>query len=437
MAHEKKITKVKSDVKTKPVKVESTALMKQYIDAAWLRLAGISVSEVATRLSRGNGVPSDSDKSISDAIHLLVSKIDQFRPMVLWSGKDASPYRNRNVAWQGRLMKIADLVTKDSRPVYLIDAVNKILKAESRRRIDDLKSSIQSLVDAQKAKTDLTPEELSRLSSVRLQIKEIKECYVCTPLILSKYLHLQYQEGMKMEDLARKMEPSVIAKFIIEHDGVQWEYLPVKMDAKTYSVRIDEKSSWTSADVRKHLEMPYACPSVITIKNDKNVLADVQNDIKVIDEYIAWYTSSGKIDFSEDYRLKYDSYRKRLRTLDLSVDTFKQKDGDMKVQNVTPEVSQPTQTVSSPRPAVTPASLPQSVTPDEILKYIYSFTNEGKQGLPIPKWIRDKYQAAAERLANVPNGARIFADLKAKNKGEQYYGTVANEIVKAAQTISQ
>ena len=109
----------------------------------------------------------------------------------------------------------------------------------------------------------------------------------------------------------------------------------------------------------------------------------------------------------------------------------------MKVQNVTPEVSQPTQTVSSPRPAVTPASLPQSVTPDEILKYIYSFTNEGKQGLPIPKWIRDKYQAAAERLANVPNGARIFADLKAKNKGEQYYGTVANEIVKAAQTISQ
>ena len=180
-----------------------------------------------------------------------------------------------------RLMKIADLVTKDSRPVYLIDAVNKILKAESRRRIDDLKSSIQSLVDAQKAKTDLTPEELSRLSSVRLQIKEIKECYVCTPLILSKYLHLQYQEGMKMEDLARKMEPSVIAKFIIEHDGVQWEYLPVKMDAKTYSVRIDEKSSWTSADVRKHLEMPYACPSVITIKNDKNVLADVQNDIKV------------------------------------------------------------------------------------------------------------------------------------------------------------
>ena len=60
MSHEKKITRVKSDAKTKPVKVESTALMKQYIDAAWLRLAGIGVSDVATRLSRGNGVPSNN-----------------------------------------------------------------------------------------------------------------------------------------------------------------------------------------------------------------------------------------------------------------------------------------------------------------------------------------------------------------------------------------
>lgn len=326
MSHEKKITRVKSDAKTKPVKVESTALMKQYIDAAWLRLAGIGVSDVATRLSRGNGVPSNNEKSISDAIHTLVSKIDQFRPMVLWSGKDASPYRNRNIAWQGRLMKIAEFVTKDSRPVYLVDAVNKILRAESRRRIDELRSSVQSLIDAQKAKTDLSPDELSRLSSVRLQIREIKECYVCTPLILAKYLHLQYHEGMTMEDLASKMEPSVVAKFIIEHDGVQWEYLPVQMDEKTYSVRIDEKSSWTSADVKKYVEIPCACPSVITITGDRDVLADVENDIRVIDEYIAWYMSSGKIDFSEEYRQRYDGFMRRLRTLDLSVDTFKKRD---------------------------------------------------------------------------------------------------------------
>lgn len=324
MAHEKKVTKVKSDAKTKTVKVESTALVKQYIDAAWLRIAGIGVSEVATRLSRGNGVPSNSDKSISEAIQVLVRKIDQFRPMVLWSGREATPYRNKNIAWQGRLLKIAELVTKDSRPVYLVDEVNKILRSQAKSRIDEIKASIQPIIDDQKDKKELTPEQQFHLKSGKNQIKEIKDSYICTPLILAKYLHLQYQDGMTMEILVQKMEPAVIAKFITSNDGVQWEYLPVKMETKTYSVRIDEKSNWTSADVAKHIEIPYSCPSIVTAMTDKNILADIQNDIKVIDEYIAWYTSSGLVKITDEYRQRYISFQNRLKTLDLSVDDFKE-----------------------------------------------------------------------------------------------------------------
>ena len=70
MAHEKKNIRVKSDDKTKTIKVESTRLVKQYVDYAWNRLAGITTSEAATRLSRGKGVPSKSDSNITGPVRM-------------------------------------------------------------------------------------------------------------------------------------------------------------------------------------------------------------------------------------------------------------------------------------------------------------------------------------------------------------------------------
>ena len=335
MAHEKKNIKVKSDDKTKTIKVDSFSLIKQYVDYTWNRLAGITTSEAATRLSRGKGVPSRSDSNISAAIHELIQRIDQFRPMVLWSGKDATPYRNRNQAWKGRLMKIADLVGKDARPVYLIDEVNKILREKSARQIDTVKGGIKDITEAQASKQPLTDNQKERLDASRQQIRDIRSQYVCTPLILAKYLHLQYKDGMKVEDLTPKMEPSVIAQFIIDYNGTAWEYLPVKMEAVNYSIRIDKKSNWKAADAASHIEIPYACPSIVTAMTDKNILADIQNDINVLDEYIAWYQASGSLN--------------QLRTLDISIDTFRQKKDSPKKEErpVTPEPAREGMTMQS------------------------------------------------------------------------------------------
>ena len=343
MAHEKKNIRVKSDDKTKTIKIDSFSLVKQYVDYTWNRLAGITTSEAATRLSRGKGVPSKSDSNISAAIHELIQRIDQFRPMVLWSGKEATPYRNRNQAWKGRLMKIAELVGKDARPVYLIDEVNKILREKSARQIDTVKGSIKDITEAQASKQHLTVEQKSRLDAARQQIRDIRSQYVCTPLILAKYLHVQYQD-CTMEDLTQKMEPAVIARFITEHDGTTWEYLPVKMEAVKYSVRIDKKSNWRAADVAKHIEIPYACPSIVTAMTDKNILADIQNDINVLDEYIAWYQASGSLNLTNEYQAIYNNFVRQLRTLDISVDTFKTKK-------------------EAPKKAVYPASQPPTHTP--------------------------------------------------------------------------
>ena len=339
MAHEKKNVRVKSDDKTKTIKVESTTLVKKYVDYTWKRLAGITTSEAATRLSRGRGVPSKSDSNISDAIHELVRRIDQFRPMVLWSGRDATPYRNRNLAWKARLMKIAEYVSKDAKPVYILDEVNKILRKRSASQIDAIKSSIKDISEAQASKQHLTVEQKSRLDAARQQISDIKSQYICTPLILAKYLHLQYKGDMKIEELAQKMEPSLIAQFIIDYSGTAWEYLPVKMDVVSYNVRIDQKSSWKAADAVKHIEIPYTCPSIVSTMADKDILADIQNDIKVLDEYIAWYKSSGSLNLTNEYQAIYNNFVRQLRTLDISIDTFRSKKDNPKEeeQPVTPE----------------------------------------------------------------------------------------------------
>lgn len=367
MAHEKKNIRVKSDDKTKTIKVESTTLVKQYVDYTWNRLAGITTSEAATRLSRGKGVPSKSDSNISAAIHELIQRIDQFRPMVLWSGKEATPYRNRNQAWKGRLMKIAELVGKDAKPVYLIDEVNKILRKRSASQIDAIKSSIKDISEAQASKQQLTDDQKQRLDAARQQIRDIRSEYVCSPLIITKYLHLQHKDDMSIEELAKKMEPSMIAQFIIDYSGTAWEYLPVKMDVVSYNVRIDQKSSWKAADAVKHIEIPYTCPSIVSTMADKDILADIQNDINVLDEYIAWYQASGSLNLTNEYQAIYNNFVRQLRTLDISIDTFKTKKEAPK-KAVPPANQPPTHTPSSERPAAyTEATIKGKIARGELL----------------------------------------------------------------------
>lgn len=353
MRHEKKKTRVKSDDQTITKKIESTALVKKYTDCTWKRLAGITTSEAATRLSRGKGVPNKSDNVISESIRELVIRIDQFLPMVLWSGTEATPYRNQNHAWQVRLMKIAEYVGKDAKPIYLIDEVNKQLRKESTKHITILKEGVSDIYDAQETNTPLTQAQKDKLASVRQQIRDIKNQYICTPLILKKYIHLQYKEGMKIEELVPLMSPSTIAEFIIKNSGTVWEYLPVKMDPVKYSVRVDKKCTWKASDIARRIEIPYACPSIVSARSDWNLLQDIKNDIEVLDEYIEWYKTAGSLNLTDEYQKIYSNYTSRLKTLRVSVDTFKQKnDKKSEVANKKDENTNVPSAPSSPTPLV-------------------------------------------------------------------------------------
>ena len=170
MVHQKKQMKVKSDDKTRGVKIDSTKKVKMYIEGAWKMLAGISLSEVATRLSRGNWGPSVDDAVINKYIGVLIERIDKFIPIVFLSGNDVVPYRKRNREWQGRLMKVADLVSRDSKPTYLVDAVNVILKNEADAQVSALKESVESIIQLKENKQKLNDEQkaiVERIQALR------------------------------------------------------------------------------------------------------------------------------------------------------------------------------------------------------------------------------------------------------------------------------
>lgn len=407
MVHQKKQMKVKSDDKTRGVKIDSTKKVKMYIEGAWKMLAGISLSEVATRLSRGNGVPSVDDAVINKYIGVLIERIDKFIPIVFLSGNDVVPYRKRNREWQGRLMKVADLVSRDSKPTYLVDAVNVILKNEADAQVSALKESVESIIQLKENKQKLNDEQKAALVDNQERIKDVKKQLVCTPMILAKYLHMNWTENLKFEDVVPLMKPDVIAKFIIERSGTPWELLPVKMDSVTYTVNIDKASKWKKADVKEHLEIPYFCPSVISSMAGHDILADIESDIKLIDDFINWSTSHYQTTLSDEYLRTYNSYIDKFKTFKLSVDTLK-KSKTNKKQVITAAAApvEPHATVAAP---VTT----QSVEPDEILMYVASYTRYGSEG-SIPDWITEKCGEAAQLIAKHPDGARLFTDLKRK-----------------------
>lgn len=405
MRHEKKKSRVKTDGQTITKKIESTALVKKYTDCTWKRLAGITTSEAATRLSRGKGVPNKSDNVISESIRELVIRIDQFLPMVLWSGTEATPYRNQNHAWQVRLMKIAEYVGKDAKPIYLIDEVNKQLRKESTKHITILKEGVSDIYDAQETNTPLTQAQKDKLASVRQQIRDIKNQYICTPLILKKYIHLQYKEGMKIEELVPLMSPSTIAEFIIKNSGTVWEYLPVKMDPVKYSVRVDKKCTWKAADIARRIEIPYACPSIVSARSDWNFLQDIKNDIEVLDEYIEWYKTAGSLNLTDEYQKIYSNYTSRLKTLRISVDTFKQKnDKKSEVANKKDENTNVPSALSSPTALV---------KKDEAYEAAKMKYNEFKQ-------LNENEQIAIIRHGNCPKCGWPLRESKNSQDGQSF-----------------
>ena len=117
----------------------------------------------------------------------------------------------------------------------------------------------------------------------------------------------------------RSMTPQAIADQLIKYPGTFWEAWDVNTEMISVSVSMESKKK-DDASKSTHEErglslmaFPY---SINMTSNSKEFLSDLDNDLKVTDDWNRWMKAHrDEKTFSETYRQAYESHRQRLKTL--------------------------------------------------------------------------------------------------------------------------
>ena len=264
---------------SKQVKIKVDAAAFEYSSKKWVAITGIDPSKVTLRLSKGEGLPSKEDAAIVALLDQLLIAIEDFKPMTLINGNDGAYYHTQIALWHKHLLSLKKKLKKQSKPQYLVDVVNDILKA----------------------------------SKSRLR---------CSLLILTKCLHILGEQNLS---------PETIVSTIIGNESTDWERLPVPLNiVKKTLLFFGSKTSGQQASegdvkesgIRKHptlteqVELMYMFPYSCQTKVDNTELGNkIKNDLQVIEEYVKWARESGIFQLDDAYKAKFNVFRSRLKTL--------------------------------------------------------------------------------------------------------------------------
>ena len=121
------------------------------------------------------------------------------------------------------------------------------------------------------------------------------------------------------EKFRREMTPQAIADQLIKFPGTFWEAWDINTEMISVSVTIEsKKKDDTSKSTHEErglslMAFPY---SINMTSNSKEFLSDLDNDLKVTDDWNRWMKAHrDEKTFSETYRQAYESHRQRLKTL--------------------------------------------------------------------------------------------------------------------------
>ena len=263
----------------KQVKIRVDTAAFEYSSEKWAKITGIDPSKVVLRLSKGEGIPNKEDTLLLAKLDQLLIAIEDFKPFTLMNGMEGAFYHNQIAIWHRHLLSQKKKLKRQCRPQYLIDVVNDILK-----------------------------ESKSKLR--------------CTPLILTKCLHILG---------AKDLYPEKIASIITDNGSTDWEKLPVPLNIVKKTLLIyghkasDEQvpeHETKKTNVHKRLSLteqvkamymfPYSCKT-----NTDNIELNnrVMNDLNVIEEYVKWARSAAIFQLDDAYKAKFNSFRSRLQTL--------------------------------------------------------------------------------------------------------------------------
>lgn len=177
-----------------------------------------------------------------------------------------------------------------------LDAVLKTYMERLKEASDDLTS------DSRFSLEKTIEDEKSKMNRCKQQRYEIRKKYY--------------------EQFRRAMTPQAIADQLMKYPETFWGQFNRNINMIDVSVKIysnnksGKKCSKKQSTLAKRGEALLLFPhAVLNTKVDKGFLADINNDLKVYEEWDVWAREHPERVFSESYKETYENYRKQYKTI--------------------------------------------------------------------------------------------------------------------------
>ena len=139
------------------------------------------------------------------------------------------------------------------------------------------------------------------------------------------------------EKFRREMTPQAIADQLTKYPGTFWEAWDINTEMISVSISMESKKK-DDASKSTHEErglslmaFPY---SINMTSNSKEFLSDLDNDLKVTDDWNRWMKAHrDEKTFSETYRQAYESHRQRLKTLPMEKEDKADESAEQRINN--------------------------------------------------------------------------------------------------------
>ena len=133
----------------------------------------------------------------------------------------------------------------------------------------------------------------------------------------------QYEIRKKYyEKFHREMTPQAIANQLMKYPETFWEQFNRNINMTDVSVKIyssnksGKKGSKKQSTLAKRGEALLLFPyTVLDTKADERLLADIEHDLKVYEEWDGWARNHPEKVFSESYKDAYENYRRQFKTI--------------------------------------------------------------------------------------------------------------------------
>ena len=161
-------------------------------------LAGEKPESAVFKLSSGKGLTASSASTIRDKINLLMSRLEELAPTAFLTPEDGKTFRKKIADWYGVLHQKKSSFGKQSKVVYLVDAVNEQLRKPYLDEIARLSESIKPEIQLVMCKKELSPDQIKRVveakKAINIQKNLLNQQPYCTNDIITIYLHHKLNE---------------------------------------------------------------------------------------------------------------------------------------------------------------------------------------------------------------------------------------------------